>query len=170
MTEQASGAAPVTSSERVGELDVLRGFALLGVLIANFVWWSFGENTALPAQSEAFAQDPGNLAVIAFTDVFVSDKANTLFAFLFGVGFWVQMQRLEERGAAFASIYTRRLFVLLVFGLINLFLIWPWDILNLYAITGFIQHGQLVLSCSMAFCGHGLLKFDDAGRGAFSSL
>lgn len=138
MTEQASGAAPVTSSERVGELDVLRGFALLGVLIANFVWWSFGENTALPAQSEAFAQDPGNLAVIAFTDVFVSDKANTLFAFLFGVGFWVQMQRLEERGAAFASIYTRRLFVLLVFGLINLFLIWPWDILNLYAITGFL--------------------------------
>ncbi|MEL1250640.1 DUF418 domain-containing protein [Aurantiacibacter gilvus] len=138
MTEQPSGAAPVTSSERVGELDVLRGFALLGVLIANFVWWSFGENTALPAQTEAFAQDPGNLAAIFFTDVFVSDKANTLFAFLFGVGFWVQMQRLEERGAEFGAIYTRRLFVLLVFGLINLFLIWPWDILNLYAITGFL--------------------------------
>ncbi len=38
MSIEASGAAPVTSSERMGELDVLRGFALLGVLIANFVF------------------------------------------------------------------------------------------------------------------------------------
>lgn len=167
MTEQASGAAPVTSSERVGELDVLRGFALLGVLIANFVWWSFGENTSLPAQAEAFAQDPGNLAAIVFTDVFVSDKANTLFAFLFGVGFWVQMQRLEERGAAFATIYTRRLFVLLVFGLINLFLIWPWDILNLYAITGFLlfalrsmsARAMLGLGVTLALLGKPLVQW-----------
>ena len=36
----ATGAAPVTSSERIGEMDVLRGFALLGVLIANIVWWT----------------------------------------------------------------------------------------------------------------------------------
>ena len=138
MSIESSGAAPVTSGERVGELDVLRGFALLGVLIANFVWWTFGENTSLPEQTREFAQDPLNLAVITFTEVFVSDKANTLFAFLFGVGFWVQMERLQARGTQFSAIYTRRLFVLLVFGLINLLLIWPWDILNLYAITGFI--------------------------------
>lgn len=138
MPDTASGAAPVTSSERLGELDVLRGFALLGVLIANFVWWSFGENTALPDQTEGFLGDPLNVAAITFTDIFVSDKANTLFAFLFGVGFWVQMQRLQSRGTAFARIYLRRLFVLLALGLINLFLIWPWDILNLYALTGFL--------------------------------
>jgi uncharacterized protein len=90
--------------------------------------------------------DPANVAAIAFTDLFVSDKANTLFAFLFGVGFWVQMQRLEARDAAFAAIYLRRLAVLLGFGLINLFLIWPWDILNLYALTGFLLFAPRGLS------------------------
>lgn len=160
MSTEASGAAPITSGERVGELDVLRGFALLGVLIANFVWWSFGENTALPDQSEGFMQDPLNMAVIGFTDVFVSDKANTLFAFLFGMGFWVQMQRLEARGVAFSAIYLRRLFVLLAFGLINLFLIWPWDILNLYAVTGFVLFALRGLSArAMLGWGIGLALF-----------
>ncbi len=129
--------APLTSAERLGELDVLRGFALLGVLIANFVWFAFGQNTATEAETARFLEDPANLVAISFTEIFVSDKANTLFAFLFGVGFWVQMERLEARGASFRTIYLRRLFVLLGFGLINLYLIWPWDILNVYAVTGF---------------------------------
>lgn len=127
---------PVTSAKRLGELDMLRGFALLGVLIANFVWFSFGNNSATEAQTAGFLADSANVAAISFTEIFVADKANTLFAFLFGVGFWVQMERLEASGAAFRKIYLRRLFVLLVFGLINLYLIWPWDILNVYAITG----------------------------------
>lgn len=38
----------------------------------------------------------------------VADKANTLFAFLFGLGFWVQMERLEARGASIKAIYLRR--------------------------------------------------------------
>ncbi|WP_338244221.1 DUF418 domain-containing protein [Aurantiacibacter hainanensis] len=98
-----------------------------------------------------------NAAAIAFTEVFVSDKANTLFAFLFGLGFWVQMQRLESRGAQFARIYQRRLAVLLCFGLINLLLIWPWDILNLYAITGFILFALRGLSArAMLIWGLGL--------------
>jgi len=155
MTTQASGAAPVTSSERMGELDVLRGFALLGVLIANFVFWSFGENTSMPDQTEGFLEDPLNLAAIAFTDIFISDKANTLFAFLFGLGFWVQMERLESRGVRFSQIYLRRLFVLLAFGLVNLFLIWPWDILNLYAITGFLLFALRGMSAK-AMLGWGL--------------
>lgn len=140
MTEmvRGNGAAPITSQDRLGELDVLRGFALLGVLIANFVWFAFSENTATEAQTQGFIADNTNLAVIIFVEIFVSDKANTLFAFLFGLGFWVQMERLSVRGAAFGAIYTRRLLVLLVFGWINLWLIWPWDILNLYALTGFL--------------------------------
>lgn len=138
MPIEQSGAAPLTSSEQMGELDVLRGFALLGVLIANFMCWSFGDSTSLLSQTAAFREVSANTIVTAFTYIFVSDKANTLFAFLFGLGFWVQMERLQSRGVQFSRIYLRRLFVLLAFGLINLFLIWPWDILNLYAITGFV--------------------------------
>ena len=168
MTELTqSGAAPVTSGERVGELDVLRGFALLGVLIANFVWWAYSDNTALPSQVEAFGADPANLAVMAFVNIFVDDKANTLFAFLFGVGFWVQMQRVEQRGAQFTVIYLRRLFVLLIMGIINLLLIWPWDILNLYALAGFALFAlrslsartMLIVGVILALVGRPLINF-----------
>lgn len=77
-------------------------------------------------------------AVAAFAvDWLVHDKANTLFAFLFGVGFWVQLERLEARGAAFRSLYMRRLTVLLAIGTAHLFLLWPWDVLHLYALAGF---------------------------------
>jgi uncharacterized protein len=70
-------------------------------------------------------------------DWLVTDKANTTFAFLFGLGFYLQMQRLEARGADFVRIYRRRLFVLLLIGVLNLYLLWTWDILHLYALAGF---------------------------------
>ncbi len=66
----------------------------------------------------------------------VSDKANTLFAFLFGVGFSLQMRRTQARGANFDAIYLRRLLVLLAFGWAHLFFVWTWDILHLYALSG----------------------------------
>jgi uncharacterized protein len=66
------------------------------------------------------------------------DKANTLFAFLFGLGFYLQMQRLQLRGADFEALYRRRLFVLLIIGLIHFFFFWTWDILHLYALAGFL--------------------------------
>ena len=107
------------------------------MLIANFVWFAFSDATATQAQTGPMLGDPLNQAVLAFVDIFVTDKANTLFALLFGFGFWVQMERLETRGAPFARIYLRRLAVLLAMGLINICFIWPWDILNLYALAGF---------------------------------
>lgn len=66
------------------------------------------------------------------------DKANTLFAFLFGMGFWVQMQRLEAKGIDFSAIYRRRLTILLCFGLMHMFVLFPNDILTVYATAGFI--------------------------------
>lgn len=107
-----SAAAPVTSAERIGELDILRGFALLGVLIANLVWFSFSEAVSTEAQRQSFlAGDLNRYSAVAVT-LLVSDKANTLFAVLFGIGFWVQQERLKARGADFERIYLRRLTVL----------------------------------------------------------
>lgn len=136
MTTHSAGLAPVTSGERIGELDVLRGFALLGVLVANIFWFSAGYFSSPIERMEAIFADPSNTPILFAVDWLVSDKANTTFATLFGMGFWVQMRRIEERGGAFASLYLKRLFILMVFGLINITLIWPWDILFIYSMAG----------------------------------
>jgi uncharacterized protein len=67
-----------------------------------------------------------------------SDKANTVFAFLFGLGFALQLERLEGRGIDFEALYKRRLTVLLIIGVIHFFFVWTWDILHLYALAGFL--------------------------------
>jgi uncharacterized protein len=64
-----------------------------------------------------------------------------LFSFLFGLGFALQMDRTEARGGDFTRLYRRRLFVLLLIGLVNeifLLALWRLDILHQYAILGFV--------------------------------
>jgi uncharacterized protein len=131
-------AGPIASSERVTELDVLRGVALFGVFLVNMTTVA-GEGAMATADQiaalpTAGVDHPVRIALrwLAF------DKANTMFAFLFGLGFWLQMERITGRGGDFRSIYVRRLAVLLVFGLIHLQFFFAWDILHAYALCGFI--------------------------------
>jgi uncharacterized protein len=65
------------------------------------------------------------------------DKANTVFAFLFGIGFWLQLERAQAKGAKFEAFYLRRLSVLLFIGVAHFTLLWDWDILHVYALAGF---------------------------------
>ena len=133
-----SGIAPLQKAERIGELDVLRGFALLGVFVVHFVSAAF---FLLPLDEELASRwqaDPIQRSALLFSDVFFLDKANTLFAVLFGIGFWVMMERLQARGGNFERIYTRRLVGLLLIGAVNLFLIFPGDVLHEYALIGFV--------------------------------
>jgi uncharacterized protein len=130
-------AEPVSSSERITDLDVLRGFALFGVLLANIVGIVAWGYVTTEAQLEASAFRTLDRLLHFAVRLFVDDKANTLFAFLFGLGFYVQMSRLSERGVKFAGLYARRLFILLVMGLIHVVFVWFWDILHLYAFLGF---------------------------------
>ena len=135
MTNQQ--AAPVDSGERITDLDVLRGFALFGVFLANIVGIVVWGYITTEAQLEASPIRSLDRLVHLAVRIFVDDKANTLFAFLFGLGFYVQMTRLSERGARFAGLYARRLLILMVIGLIHIIFIWFWDILHLYAFLGF---------------------------------
>lgn len=137
IAKTSSGTEPVTSRERVGELDVLRGFALLGVLLVHCYTWPGPPFLTTEMQFEALSSSGADRIAEFLTTWLFYEKANTLFAFLFGVGFWVQMQRMEAKGGNFRSIYVRRLTVLLAFGLVHLFTIWPFDILHLYALAGF---------------------------------
>jgi uncharacterized protein len=127
---------PTSDSERHAILDVLRGFALYGVLLANLVWLTT-DMVLADARLQALptAQvDPIARALVAF---FIDGKFYTMFAFLFGLGFALQIQRAERRGGTIVSVYIRRLSVLLFIGAIHIALIWYGDILLLYAELGF---------------------------------
>ncbi|MEO1648200.1 MAG: DUF418 domain-containing protein [Pseudomonadota bacterium] len=133
-----SATAPIGSADRIGELDVLRGFALFAVFFVHFVGGVFHMLSADPTWQAAQKADPVQNAVLLFSDLFFLDKGNTLFATLFGMGFWVMMERLQKRGAEFERVYFRRLLVLLLIGLVNVFLVFPGDVLHVYALLGMV--------------------------------
>lgn len=128
---------PVQAAERIDLLDVLRGFALLGVLLSNLETTS-GESIVLTAEQAAAlptaALDAWALGWLRF---FVNGKFITLFTVLFGVGFAVQMERAAVRGGDFSAVYRRRLGFLLLIGLLHI-CVWWGDILHYYALLGFV--------------------------------
>jgi uncharacterized protein len=133
MTEPT--AAPVTAAERIDLLDGLRGFALFGILLANILYWSGW--LFLPLDRAVAIAGAGQFAIDAFLHKLLIDgKFYTIFSLLFGIGFALQLSRLERRGADGVRIFRRRLLVLLAIGLVHLCLVWDGDILTLYALLG----------------------------------
>jgi uncharacterized protein len=130
--------APVTARERVVTLDILRGIALLGVVIANVWLWFSGIFFLLPGIRDELVRLSLDAVVFNAIGILVAGKAVSTFSFLFGLGFAVQMLRAEERGVAIAPVYLRRLAVLLLFGAVHGFLLWYGDILMLYAVLGVV--------------------------------
>jgi uncharacterized protein len=125
---------PVPGQERIEAIDILRGVAILGILIVNMGLFSLPEG--LPAhQLWPNMVDRTAEKLILF---FAQEKFKTLFSFLFGLGLAVQMMRAEARGARFLPLYLRRLSVLLLIGLAHFLLLWSGDILHDYALNGFI--------------------------------
>lgn len=130
-------AAGPTGKDRIDLIDALRGFALFGILLANILYWS-GWSFMDGAQRLAVAS-PGAIAWQHFLhNLLIDGKFYTLFSLLFGIGFALQLLRLESRGADGVRIYLRRVSVLLAIGLIHVVLIWDGDILTLYALLGFV--------------------------------
>src|SRR5215217_1488011 len=126
---------PISSQERIEILDVLRGLAVCGILIGNVQWFSgYG---MLPPSLEA--QTPLYDQITRFLVHFlVEGKFYSIFSFLFGFGFALQIARAEERGDTNASLFKRRLFWLLIIGLLHAYLLWAGDILSIYALIGFV--------------------------------
>ena len=121
---------PVQSDERIPALDVVRGFALIGVLLA-YVLWNLGTP---PPETYSTAEKILNFVLTMLIDT----KAYTIFATLFGLGFAIQMRRAEARGGNFAQVYCRRLLALLGIGLAHALLLRNGDILVPYAVMGFV--------------------------------
>ena len=126
---------PVRAGERVVGIDVIRGFALLGVLLMNIQYWF-----RCPLGAYALIPHPWPGAANTVTDtllsVFMQGKSVSLFSFLFGVGLLIQMERAEDRGAPFGPYAARRLTALFLFGMLHITLLWVGDILHFYAAVG----------------------------------
>src|SRR5437762_3211444 len=127
--------SPISLPERIEILDVLRGLAVGGILIGNMQWFSgYGLMPPSVARQSPFVDQATHFLVW----VFVEGKFYSIFSFLFGFGFALQIARAEERGDLKASLFKRRLFWLLVIGLLHAYLLWSGDILSIYALMGFV--------------------------------
>src|SRR3982751_2676704 len=126
---------PISLSERIDIIDVLRGLAVCGILIGNMQWLS-GYGMMPPALAEhAPLTDRATHFLVHF---FVEGKFYSIFSFLFGFGFALQIARAEDRGDTEAKVFKRRLLWLLLIGAIHAIFLWPGDILSVYAVIGFL--------------------------------
>lgn len=124
---------PVTATERIQTLDVLRGFALFGILLVNMAIFANPVQYAMIPHPDSSALDSAAAWLVRFL---AEGKFFSLFSFLFGLGFTIQMARAEAKGQRFIPRYLRRAAVLLLIGLIHGIFIWVGDILTYYAILG----------------------------------
>ena len=132
-------AKPVEAAERVASVDVIRGFALLGILAMNIVDFGWPEPVySIPIRDPEAG--PLDIALWAFNHVIFDTKMMTLFSMLFGAGLVLMSDRAVGRGARPGWVFYRRTFWLLVIGLIHAYLVWHGDILVMYASCGFFLY------------------------------
>jgi uncharacterized protein len=119
--------------ERIAALDVVRGFAVGGILFANVLIF-FGLFAMPDERAAALPTAAADQIATLLEHVFVSGKFYSIFSLLFGIGFGLQLAR---GGDAMLPVFKRRLRILLAIGAIHALLIWAGDILMLYALLGF---------------------------------
>ncbi|HYV90730.1 MAG TPA: DUF418 domain-containing protein [Chitinophagales bacterium] len=125
-------ALPIQQNERVVVVDMVRGFALTGVLIANFTSYT---DQQLPSYILDSISSPLDKTLSNINTVFLEWKFMTLFSILFGYGFGLIMTSLEKKNINVNSFFVRRMFWLFVIGIIHTFFWWG-DVLHFYAISG----------------------------------
>lgn len=134
----SSVAAPVAETSRISLIDMLRGFALLGILMMNIPGFSMADYSF-----EAFKNDPDsfNFWLYQFIGVFFEGKMRAMFGMVFGAGVLLFIANKSAKGTSVHWLYYRRMFWLLIFGLIHSHLIlWIGEILYLYAVCGMILY------------------------------
>lgn len=132
-----SNVQPTLQDERKGSLDFLRGIAILGILFINIENFAYPD----PWSPYKFGFHSETDHTVRFWVYFLTQgKFYTMFALLFGTGFYIFLERMESKklGIAGMDIYSRRLLWLFVIGVIHAYFIWDGDVLYHYAICGFL--------------------------------
>jgi uncharacterized protein len=128
-----AGLAPIAAAERIHALDIIRGFALVGIFLMNVEWFTrplaeFGTGVDIHQQGLSYFAS-------WFIYTFVQGKFWTMFSLLFGMGFAVMLGRAQEGAREFTVPYLRRIAALMAFGIGHYLLVWTGDILHNYAIV-----------------------------------
>ena len=126
---------PLPAGERIEALDVLRGAALFGIFIMNMPGFTHSLFTPPPPPEAGL-----DGAIVVLRELLFAGKFNLMFGLLFGIGFSLQLGRLEAArpGGGATWVYARRLAVLLAIGLVHAMLLWNGDVLVVYALLGFV--------------------------------
>jgi uncharacterized protein len=127
--------SPVAAPERHVLLDILRGFAIFGILMVNMQ--IFYRPTSLMLVGYTGSADTAGMVSEAFIKFFFEGKFYVLFSMLFGYGFWIFLNK-KSNEPGIIPLFRRRLFILLLIGIAHVVLLWPGDILVFYALFGFI--------------------------------
>jgi uncharacterized protein len=124
---------PIAPNQRIEALDVVRGFALLGIFLMNIEYF----NRTISSLGQGLPRGLTGIDWLAswFIAYFVQGKFWTIFSLLFGMGFAVMMMRAAQAGREFAIVYLRRVLALAVFGAVHFVLLWEGDILFSYAVA-----------------------------------
>ena len=139
-TNQIETAGPVAAAERIKTIDIVRGVALLGILLMNiegFIDWSIRDAIIRGPH------DTVDFRIMAVINTFFEDTMFGLFAMLFGAGMILFTMNKKEtfRGVTVAELYYRRLLLLVMFGVINSYvLLWNGDILYTYGLAGMLLY------------------------------
>lgn len=121
--------------ERLVSIDVLRGFALLGILTMNIGAFSMPDATYFAPVVYGDLSGLNGL-VWGLTHVFADMKFMAIFSMLFGAGIVLMSDRMQARGASPAGVHYRRVLWLALFGLLHAHLLWYGDILYWYGVCG----------------------------------
>ena len=135
----AHPAAPMADAGRIGSMDVLRGFALLGILVMNI------QSFAMPGAAYINPTAYGNFEGADFwvwyvSHIFADQKFMTLFSMLFGAGIVLMTTNVERQGRSPAALHYRRMAWLILFGILHGYLLWYGDILFLYGVCGMLVY------------------------------
>lgn len=121
-----------TTKDRIDTIDVLRGFALAGILYAHMILWFTG--AALPLEVYFSYDNTADYVAFAIFGAFVFGKFFSVFSFLFGLGFYLHFRKKKAKAGHYRT-YIWRLFLLFLIGIIH-HTVWRGDILAIYAVLG----------------------------------
>ncbi|MGR6010472.1 hypothetical protein ACT7CZ_32085 [Bacillus cereus] len=123
----------LSSRNRIISLDIIRGFALLGILFINIPGYQVMEEGITNTTNYSGIDEVVNILI----SIFITKKFFSIFSFLFGIGFYIFTSRVEARGDNPRKRFIRRLLSLLLIGIFHVFIFWG-TILPAYACIGFL--------------------------------
>lgn len=123
-----------TANRRIDTIDVLRGFALTGILYAHMIIWYTG--AALPPGVYSKYDSTADGIAMGVFGALVFGKFFSVFSFLFGLGFYLHFRKNESK-PQYPILYVWRLLLLFLIGMVH-HILWRGDILAIYAVLGII--------------------------------